>query len=284
MSNSEYPSSKSTRIALGIEYDGAAYSGWQKQKSPQQETVQQYVESALSKIADEQIAVTCAGRTDSGVHATCQVVHFDSAIDRGEKAWTEGVNSLLPKSIRVRWSMVQDESFHARFSALSRRYLYLVYQRDMESAMLHGKATHTRSELNSQAMHDAAQHLLGEQDFSSFRAAGCQSKTPMRNVMHAKIYYQGGILIFDIRANAFLQHMVRNIMGSLMQVGRSEQSPEWIAELLALKDRTQAAQTAPPDGLYLVGVEYPESCGLTAKAIAVPDLLLAGMHPGTTNI
>ena len=278
MSTPENPATHSTRIALGIEYDGAAYSGWQKQKSPQQETVQQYIEAALSKIADQEINVTCAGRTDSGVHATCQVIHFDSAIDRGNKAWTEGANSLLPKSIRVRWSSVQDQEFHARFSALSRRYLYLIYCRDMESALLHGKVTHTRRELNADAMHVAAQHLLGERDFTSFRAAGCQSKTAMRNVMHANVYRQGGFLVFDVKANAFLQHMVRNIMGSLMQVGRGEQEPAWIAELLSLQDRTLAAQTAPPDGLYLVGVEYPVSCGLGTRTHAAPDLLMAGME------
>ncbi len=279
MSTSENPVIQNTRIALGIEYDGAAYSGWQKQKSPQQETIQKYIESALSKIADQKITVTCAGRTDSGVHATCQVVHFDSTIDRGNKAWTEGVNSILPKSIRVRWSSVQDQEFHARFSALSRRYLYLLYGRDTESALLHGKVTHSRRELNAEAMHEAAQHLLGERDFTSFRAAGCQSRTAMRNVIHANIYRQGSFLIFDVKANAFLQHMVRNIMGSLMLVGQGEQEPAWIAELLSLKDRTLAAQTAPPDGLYLIGVEYPDSYGLGARTSALPDLLMSGVEP-----
>jgi tRNA pseudouridine38-40 synthase len=262
------------RIALGIEYDGSAYSGWQKQKSPQQETVQQYLEAALSEVADRDIVVNCAGRTDSGVHATCQVVHFDSEIDRGEKAWTQGVNSLLPRSIRVVWSRPQAQDFHARFSALSRRYFYLMYCRDTPSALLHGRAVHIRGELDSEAMQRAAQHFLGEQDFSSFRAAGCQSKTAMRNVVHANVYRQGGLLIYDVKANAFLQHMVRNMMGSLLQVGRGEQDPDWIAELLAAQDRTLAAPTALPDGLYLVGVEYPQSCDLPSE-LAVPDLLLA---------
>lgn len=266
------------RIAVGIEYDGAAYSGWQKQKSPQQETVQQHIEAALSKVANHEVLVTCAGRTDAGVHATCQVIHFDAEIDRGVKAWTEGVNSLLPKSIRVRWASVQTADFHARFSALSRRYLYLLYRRDTESALLHSRATYTRHALDAVAMHEAAQHLLGERDFTSFRAAGCQSKTAMRNVMHANVYAEGGFLVFDVRANAFLQHMVRNIMGSLLQVGRGEKQPSWIAELLSLKDRTLAASTAPPDGLYLVGVEYPPQYAL-AETFARPDLLLAGSSP-----
>lgn len=274
MSQDNQPAVEKVRIALGIEYDGAAYIGWQKQKSPQQETIQQYLETALSKVADHEVLLTCAGRTDAGVHATCQVVHFDAVKDRGVKAWTEGVNSLLPKSIRVRWAAAQDDEFHARFSAMSRRYLYLIYTRDTESATLHSRATYSRHELNAPAMHEAAQHLLGERDFSSFRAAGCQSKTAMRNVLHANIFTRGGFLIFDVRANAFLQHMVRNMMGSLLQVGRGEKDPGWIAELLALKDRTLAAPTAPPDGLYLVEVEYPAKYGL-ADGAAWPDLLLA---------
>lgn len=274
MSTSAQANPVSYRIALGIEYDGSAYSGWQKQKSPQQETVQQYIESALSKVADREVVVNCAGRTDAGVHATCQVVHFDTEIDRGEKAWTQGVNSLLPRSIRVVWSRLQEPDFHARFSALSRRYLYLLYRRETPSAMLYGRATHTRRELDEGAMHAAAQHFLGERDFTSFRAAGCQSKTAMRNVMHANVYRQGGFLIFDVKANAFLQHMVRNMMGSLLQVGRGEKDPAWIAELLSLQDRTKAAPTALPHGLYLVGVGYPQSCDLPSE-LSLPDLLLA---------
>lgn len=264
----------SHRIALGIEYDGSTYSGWQKQKFPQQETIQQYIETALSKVADRDVLVNCAGRTDAGVHATCQVVHFDTEIDRGVKAWTHGVNSMLPRSIRVVWARAQEDDFHARFSALSRRYMYLMYQRDTQSAMLHGRASYIRQRLDEGLMHAAAQHFLGEQDFTSFRAAGCQSKTAMRNVMHANVYRRGGFLIFDVKANAFLQHMVRNMVGTLLQIGRGDKDPDWVAELLSLQDRTLAASTAPPDGLYLVGVEYPEICGLPSE-ISAPDLLLA---------
>ena len=274
MSTPEQAIPKNHRIVLGIEYDGSLYCGWQKQKSPQQETVQQYLETALGKIADREVVVSCAGRTDAGVHATNQVVHFDAEIDRGEKAWTQGVNSLLPRTIRVVWSRTQQDDFHARFSALSRRYLYLMYSRDIPSAMLHGRASYLRRDLDEDSMRLAAQHFLGEQDFTSFRAAGCQSKTPMRNVMHANIYRRGGFLIFDVKANAFLQHMVRNMVGSLLQVGRGEKDPVWIAELLSLRDRTQAAPTASPDGLYLAAVEYPESCGLPSE-LSLPDLLLA---------
>ena len=274
MSAPEQANPNNHRIALGIEYDGSPYSGWQKQKFPQQETVQEYIETALSKVADSNVVVSCAGRTDAGVHATCQVVHFDTEIDRGAKAWTQGVNSMLPRTIRVVWSRTQEDDFHARFSALSRRYLYLMYQRETQSAMLHGRASYTRRELDEVSMHAAAQHFLGEQDFTSFRAASCQSKTAMRNVMHANVYRRGGFLIFDVKANAFLQHMVRNMMGSLLQVGRGDKGPAWIAELLSLQDRARAAPTALPDGLYLVGVEYPQSCDLPSE-ISQPDLLLA---------
>lgn len=274
MSVLEQATPNNHRIALGIEYDGSPYSGWQKQKFPQQETVQEYIETALSKVADRNIVVSCAGRTDAGVHATCQVVHFDTEIDRGAKAWTQGVNSMLPRTIRVVWSRTQEDDFHARFSALSRRYLYLMYQRETQSAMLHGRASYTRRELDEVSMHAAAQHFLGEQDFTSFRAASCQSKTAMRNVMHANVYRRGGFLIFDVKANAFLQHMVRNMMGSLLQVGRGDKGPAWIAQLLSLQDRARAAPTALPDGLYLVGVEYPQSCDLPSE-ISQPDLLLA---------
>ena len=274
MSASEQATPNNHRIALGIEYDGSPYSGWQKQKLPQQETIQKHIETALSKVADRDVVVSCAGRTDAGVHATCQVVHFDTEIDRGAKAWTQGVNSMLPRTIRVVWSRTQEDDFHARFSALSRRYLYLMYQRETQSAMLHGRASYTRRELDEVSMHAAAQHFLGEQDFTSFRAASCQSKTAMRNVMHANVYRRGGFLIFDVKANAFLQHMVRNMMGSLLQVGRGDKGPAWIAQLLSLQDRARAAPTALPDGLYLVGVEYPQSCALPNE-ISQPDLLLA---------
>ena len=181
---------------------------------------------------------------------------------------------MLPRTIRVVWSRKQESDFHARFSALSRRYLYLIYQRETQSAMLYGRASYVRRELDEVSMHKAAQHFLGEHDFTSFRAAGCQSKTAMRNVMHANVSRRGGFLIFDVKANAFLQHMVRNMMGTLLQVGRGDKDPAWVAELLSLQDRASAAPTAHPHGLYLVGVEYPKSCGLPSE-FSPPDLLLA---------
>lgn len=274
MSNSEQATSPVYRIALGVEYDGANYCGWQKQLSPVQHTIQQTLESVLSKIADRQVTVNCAGRTDAGVHATCQVVHFDCNIDRGTKAWVVGSNSLLPKSIRVLWAKNVSTDFHARFSATSRRYLYLIYKREIESVMFAGRITHERTSLNLDAMNIAAQSLLGEQDFSAFRAAGCQAKTAMRNVSHAEVYQRGSLIVFDIQANAFLQHMVRNITGSLLMIGRGEKSTNWIEELLQGKDRKLAGKTAAPDGLYLVAVNYPPQFGIPAN-FSIPGFLAA---------
>ncbi len=252
----------SHRIVLAVEYDGAAYSGWQRQSSPELPTVQAQLESALSQVADQDIQVTCAGRTDSGVHATCQVVHFDSTVDRGNKAWVRGVNSLLPESVRVIWSKTSNAEFHARFSATGRRYMYLIHQAPTASAMFSRYATHLRTELDIDAMRKGAQYLLGEQDFTSFRAAGCQSRSSHRNVFAADWRKVGQFLVFDIHANAFLQHMVRNIVGSLIVVGRGEEDSNWIESLLQARDRTQAAMTAPPEGLYLVQVDYSEEFNL----------------------
>ncbi len=251
-----------TRIALAVEYDGSAFCGWQRQQSPELPTVQAALEGALSQVADSPIKTTCAGRTDTGVHATCQVVHFDCAIDRGNKAWTRGVNSLLPAAIRVLWSKQVDPEFHARFAATARRYMYVIYCSESASALLAGKLCHVRQKLDVDAMHEAAQFLLGEQDFSAFRAAGCQSNSPNREVFATSVSRRGDLCLFDIRANAFLQHMVRNITGALISIGRGEQSPQWIGELLVGKDRTQAGVAAVPDGLYLMQVDYPEQFGL----------------------
>ena len=230
------------------------------------------MERALGQVADADIKTTCAGRTDAGVHATCQVVHFDTPIDRGEKAWIRGVNSLLPDSIRVLWAQSVSAEFHARFSATSRRYQYVIYQRDTASAIMAGHVTHLRDSLDCVAMDNAAQHLLGEQDFSVFRAAGCQSKTPFRNVSQVSVTRHGSFIVIDIRANAFLQHMVRNITGALLDVGRGVHAVDWIRRLISLKDRAQSSATASPDGLYLVGVSYPGEFKLPACE-AIPAFL-----------
>ena len=255
---------KLQRIALAIEYDGTSYSGWQRQASPELPTIQRALERALSQVAGTDIATTCAGRTDAGVHATCQIIHFDSPVDRGSKAWIMGVNSLLPETIRVQWSQTVDAEFHARFSATARQYFYIIYCSKVSSAVLHNKVTHSRDELNCEIMNEAAQNLLGEQDFSSFQAAGCQSKSPSRFVEHARVFRQGPFLILDIKANAFLQHMVRNIAGTLLEIGCGEQGCDWIRDLLAAKDRSLAGITASPNGLYLVGIDYPEKFTLPA--------------------
>lgn len=268
----------SHRIVLAVEYDGSQFSGWQRQSSPELATVQGSLEEALSQIADRPIQVNCAGRTDAGVHATCQVVHFDSAIDRGEKAWTQGVNSLLPASVRVLWSKRVAEDFHARFSALHRRYMYIVYRRKTASALLAGQLTHSYESLDLDAMNRACDSLLGEQDFSVFRAAGCQSRSPFRNIQHARWFETGPFLVFDVQANAFLQHMVRNMVGSLMAVGRADQPPEWLAAIIASKDRTQAGITAPATGLYLMEVGYEARWQLPGLQY-LPPVLEAGNLP-----
>ncbi|MCV2885638.1 tRNA pseudouridine(38-40) synthase TruA [Aestuariibacter sp. AA17] len=248
------------RIALGIEYDGAALFGWQRQREVA--SVQEHLEKALSTVASESIEVACAGRTDAGVHATGQVVHFDTNAQRPDKAWTMGVNANLPDSVAVRWVQTVPDTFHARFSATARRYRYVIFNHRFRPAILHSGVTHVYADLDAEKMHRAGQSLLGEHDFSSFRAALCQSKSPYRHVTHLKVERRGQYIVIDIQANAFVHHMVRNITGSLIEVGAGRKPENWIAELLAKKDRKLAAATAKPNGLYLVDVTYPEAFSL----------------------
>tara|TARA_R110000772_G_scaffold42382_3_gene98470 strand:+ start:2105 stop:2911 length:807 start_codon:yes stop_codon:yes gene_type:complete len=248
----------SSRIALCVEYQGQNFKGWQAQRAAGVVTVQETLESALSQVAGQDIRVQCAGRTDSGVHASGQIVHFENSNERPLKAWVRGCNALLPKTVVVRWAQAVDLDFHARFSALSRRYCYVIYNNKVRSAILQGLVTPHFFKLDAAAMQVASQYLLGERDFSSFRGAGCQSTTAMRNVQDIKIECSGDFIWVDIKANAFLLHMVRNIVGALMEVGEGRRQPEWIQQLLASKDRREAGITAPSDGLYLVEVEYPE--------------------------
>lgn len=248
------------RLALGIEYDGTSFYGWQRQKEVP--SVQQHLEAALSKIADQDIQVQCAGRTDAGVHATGQVVHFDTEVQRPERAWTMGLNANLPDSIAVKWVLEVGEEFHARFSATARRYRYIIYNNKLRSGILAKGVTHVYLPLDEQKMAEAAECLIGEHDFSAFRASNCQSKTPFRKVTDLSITRLGKYIIFDIQANAFLHHMVRNFAGSLITIGCGEQTPDWMEYLLNSKDRTQAAATAKPHGLYMVKVIYPDSFGL----------------------
>ena len=260
------------RIALRIEYDGSAFGGWQKQASPETPTVQGCLDTAIGNIADAPVKLVCAGRTDAGVHATGQVAHFDCPVDRGQRAWTLGVNSLLPPSVRVHESFLATSDFSARFSAISRRYIYLLYGGAIDSALLRGRAVREASSLDLEAMREGSKHLLGEKDFSSFRAAGCQSKSPVRNISRLDVYRQREFLVIDICANAFLQHMVRNIAGSLLEVGRGERRSDWIREILHARDRKAAGVTAPAAGLYLVAVTYPRDCGIPARVVPPPLL------------
>lgn len=244
------------KIALGIEYDGSRYYGWQRQNEVP--SVQEKLEQALSRVANEPVHVFCAGRTDAGVHGTGQVVHFVTHAQRKEAAWTLGVNAHLPDDIAVRWGKPVADDFHARFSATARRYRYIIYNQRLRPAVLSHGVSHYYAPLDEQKMQRAAHCLLGEHDFTSFRAVQCQSRTPWRCVSHLYVIRYGAYVVVDIKANAFVHHMVRNIVGSLLEVGAGNQPESWIAELLAAKDRTLAAATAKAEGLYLVAVDYPE--------------------------
>jgi len=250
-----------TRVALRLEYAGTEYHGWQAQKNSLA-TVQAHVERALSKVADHTVKVTCAGRTDSGVHASHQIVHFDTQACRPAKSWIFGTNAHLPDSIAVVWSASVDEGFNARFSATSRRYCYYIRNSNIRSAIADQYLTRDHRPLDAQAMHRAGQLLLGENDFSSFRASHCQSLTPMRNVMAVSVVRQHDVVIIDICANAFLHHMVRNIAGVLMDVGAGLKPEAWVGDLLAIKDRNRGSITASPNGLFLVNVSYPAGFSL----------------------
>lgn len=245
------------RIALGIEYDGSKYSGWQRQQNVI--AVQQRLEEAVASVANHSVDIICAGRTDAGVHATGQVIHFDTDSVRDTKAWTLGVNTNLPYDIAVRWAQEVAPDFDARFTAYARRYRYIIYNHRLRPAINQVGITHLYGDIDEKRMHEAAQALLGEQDFTAFRASFCQSHTPFRKISHCNVTRFGNYIMVDIQANAFLHHMVRNIVGSLVEIGRGNEKIEWIAELLASKDRTLAAATAPANGLYLVRVFYPEA-------------------------
>ena len=248
------------RIALGIEYDGTGFLGWQRLTHGS--TVQGAVESALSFVANEQIEVTCSGRTDAGVHARCQVVHFDTQAQRSERSWVLGANSRLPDGVAVLWARPVDETFHARYGALGRRYRYVILNRPVRAALDARRVTWERVPLDAAVMHVAAQALVGEHDFSAFRAISCQARSARRELRAIRAERNAERVTIDVEANAFLHHMVRNIVGSLLLVGRGEQPPAWIAQLLAAADRTIAGPTAPPQGLMFLGPRYPARFGL----------------------
>ena len=248
------------RIALGVEYDGSQFFGWQSQSEGN--TVQDTLQAALTSIANESIAIIAAGRTDTGVHALEQVVHFDSGAERPLSAWVRGVNALLPKSIAVLWSHAMPEEFHARFSAQARSYRYLLINRPVRSAVQYGKVGWFHAPLDLEAMREAGQYLLGEHDFSAFRAAECQAKSPIKNLVQLDIARQGDMIIFDLTAGAFLHHMVRNIVGCLVYVGKGKHPPQWMRQVLQGRDRSLAAPTFAPDGLYLRRIAYDAKWGL----------------------
>ena len=253
------------KYAACIEYDGTSYFGWQRLAHGP--SIQSEVEDALSKVANHVIDLTCAGRTDSGVHGIGQVVHFESSAQRDLKGWQMGCNTNLPDNISMRWIQPVDDKFNARFSALSRRYRYIILNQQFRPALLNNKVCWYRDSLDADHMQLAANNLLGENDFSSFRASGCQANHAMRELQEISITRDGHFVYVDIVANAFLHHMVRNIVGSLFEVGTGVRAPEWFAELLDVRDRTQAGITAPACGLYFVSVQYPGAFGLPEVAL-----------------
>jgi len=265
------------RIALGVEYDGTAYNGWQRQRTGT--GVQAVVEAALERVANERIEVVCAGRTDAGVHAEGQVVHFDCTAERSARSWVLGANSNLPPDVNALWAEFVADDFHARYSATSRTYRYLILNRSTRSALWRDRAWWIHRPLGDEGMREAAQCLVGEHDFSAFRAAGCQALTPRREIFSISIERHGEWLIASIRANAFLQHMVRNIIGLLAAIGAGDQEPGWAGQVLDSRDRSRGGVAAPAHGLTLIGVEYPEAAGIAGIGASRPSLLLPLPRP-----
>lgn len=261
----------SVRIALGISYNGQAYQGWQSQLSGQ--TVQDRLEAALSRFTTHKVSTLCAGRTDAGVHGLMQVVHFDTPLDRTTASWVRGTNAFLPSDIAVEWAQVMPESFHCRASALSRRYAYLLFESAVRPSVDAGRVGWAFRALDMEPMQRAAGYLLGEHDFSSFRASACQALSPVKTILHINISRRGAYWRFEFEANAFLHHMIRNIMGCLIAVGQGKQNPEWIKEVLSARDRDAAAPTFSPDGLYFLGPRYAPHWELPDRTPAFDRLL-----------
>lgn len=260
------------RWALGVEYDGRGFDGWQTQ--PHGNTVQDVLERALARIAGESARSVCAGRTDAGVHAIEQVVHFDARVVRPSTAWVRGVNARLPDAVAVRWAREVPDAFHARYSAVAREYRYLLLNDLIRPALASGRVGWFHRHLDEGVMQAAATRLCGEHDFSAFRAAQCQARSPVRHLSQARVIRRGRWIVFDFRANAFLHHMVRNMVGALVYVGVGRHPVEWVTELLEQRDRRLAAPTFAPDGLYLARVEYDDSWQLPVKV--TDDPLLSG--------
>ncbi len=262
------------RLAIGVEYDGARYAGWQRQAEVP--SIQSAVEQALGRVADHPVSVTCGGRTDAGVHALGQVAHFDTTAGRSPRSWVLGANSHLPAQIALTWAAPVGADFHARHSALARTYRYVIQNRVVRPALLAGRMAWVRQPLDAAAMHEAAQCLLGDHDFSAFRAAECQSRTPRRRLDAIAVWREAGQVVVEVTANAFVQHMVRNIVGTLIPVGRGLQPRDSVAAALASRDRTAAGPTAPADGLYLLAIRYPPGCGLPDPAPPPASAMIPG--------
>jgi tRNA pseudouridine38-40 synthase len=253
------------RIALKIEYDGKRYAGWQSQAHCL--TIQAQLEAALSRIAAHPVRTVACGRTDAGVHALEQIVHFDTQAERPVRAWVQGTNTYLPEDIRVLWARQVAPEFHARKQALARWYRYRILNRKVASALEAGRVTWWHPPLEEERMRQGSAYLIGEHDFSSFRGPYCQSKSPLRRVYLLEVTRMGEEVWIDVIANAFLHNMVRNLAGVLLTIGSGKRPPEWAGEVLAARDRSAGAMTAPPDGLYLAGVLYPERFGFPRQAI-----------------
>lgn len=247
-----------TRWAIGVEFDGRAFRGWQTQQ-PGVISVQETLETAISRVANHPVVVHGAGRTDAGVHGSGMIAHFDSAAIRHERNWLMGINTLLPETVAVRWIKPMPHEFHARFKAIARRYHYFVYNHPRRSALLAGRATWHHAPLDVTRMQTAASALVGVHDFSAYRAVACQSKQPVRDVHFLNLSQRGELIRLDIQADGFLHHMVRNIMGVLLAVGDGRAESDWASQVLHSRDRTQGGITAPPDGLYFVDAHYPPS-------------------------
>lgn len=254
------------RIALGISYSGSTYEGWQSQLS--RNTVQDKLELALTRFAVQPVRVMCAGRTDAGVHALMQVAHFDTTVQREVASWVRGTNAFLPADIAVQWARHVPDTFHSRSSAIARRYAYVVLESPVRPSVEAKRVGWVYRPLDGAAMQQAIAHLLGERDFSSFRAAQCQAKSPVKTISRIEISQRAGYWRFEFEANAFLHHMIRNIMGCLLAIGQGRYPPDWLADVVAARNRKVAAPTFSPDGLYFLGPVYEDHHGLPARTAA----------------
>lgn len=252
------------RIALGVEYDGSSFYGFQRQTTSTN-TVQGHLERALTKVAVEEIRLVCAGRTDSGVHAHEQVIHFDTVSTRPTKAWVQGVNAHLPSTVRIHWAKNTGCQFHARFAARSRTYRYVLYSNPVAPALLSSQVTWTPHTIDIDRLRSAAKAFEGEHDFTAFRASNCQAKTAVRTIEYFDVYESSSFIVIEVKANAFLQHMVRNMVGSLIEIARARQPVHWIKSLLESKDRGLAAATAPSAGLYFIKADYAQEHDLPSR-------------------